>query len=456
MSFQSYFNAEMRALQQQYRDSHPADPIVDRILEGTAYLTARLREQLDSDFPEIPAQILHQHWPFMLQDYASRSLLRLSCQTHKTISRGTCVASVPVGEEKTTCKFVTQEDVTLYPIELIKVDIKDNSLVFYFESKQKKCVIPRLRVYLTTDSYTALEIYYAVGQKNHITAENAAQLWMDYFGFREKYLYLDLDNAEACANEKFFERRVPLKYPASLPSGIKASWFAVNTVPVMNVFAMQSEPVLVQPDRLDYRLVPDRHRPTSILLQTMTALSSLARKNIDYVWEHAQQRLVISDNTLQKNTPLSCEIIATNGYYPREYWTAMGLDFVMRPTPHLPRPSYKQSVWNVMRCLNIDVGKIDLCQIQALFNWTSQSWAERQVSSVISLIQKPLHKIIAGVFYQGTLFTVTVNENYFSSRAEIYLWGSVCHTFFKQITPLGHWVETIVVLSPSSSQFTWP
>ncbi|MDX2164110.1 MAG: type VI secretion system baseplate subunit TssF [Gammaproteobacteria bacterium] len=453
MSFQSYFNAEMRALQQLYRDANYADPTLDRILEGVAHLTARVREQLDDDFPEIPAQILQQHWPFMLRDYASRSLMRFTRQTKTVLPKGSVLTSEPLGEEKTRCKFVTLQDITIYPIELLRVEIKNNYLHFYFESKQQNLIIPSLRLYLNTDSYTAMGIYYAVAQNLKLSYENSAQLWMDYFGFRESFLYLELTHVSYING--FFEARVPLKNSLPPNTEIKPEWFVFNTVPVVNEYITQSEPVLYKLGKMDYEITPDQYRPKSIVLQSLENLTHLAQKSIDYAWQNVKRYLVIYDNALKENSTLSCEITVTNCYYPHQYWVESKLSFMARPTPYLVLPKRRNYLWDVMRCLNIDLGKVDLVQIQYLFNWTSNLWAEKHCNAVLSLVQKPLHKIIKGVFYQGIVFEINIREENFRDISEMYLWGSVCHTFFKLITPFNTLIETIILAKPSSRILTW-
>ncbi len=432
MSFQSYFNAEMRKLQQLTNDIQYPHPIIDRILEGCAHLSARIREQLDDDFPDIPAQILHHHWPFMLRAYASRTLIQFSRQTKTFFPKGTLIISEPVGEEKTVCKFTTLQDITVYPIQLLRVEIKNNNLLFYFNRD-----IPRIRLYLNTDSYTALNIYYAISQKNMFSAENTAQLWMDYFGFRESYLYLDIENIQqACAV-------LPLKNPLPLQFEIRTEWFLLNAVPAVNEFAMSAEPLLYKSSRWDYEIIPDHHRPKSILLQSLEKLSAA------HTWEPSRKKLMIRDHQLKENAIISSDIIATNGHYPREYWIESKITMAMRPTPYLYVAQRRDYLWDVMRCLNIDLNHIDLNQIQQLFNWTRFLWAERQTKAILSLTQKTVHKIIKGVFYQGTGFALTLREESFSDIAEIYLWGKVCHAFFKLIMPLNHWVELVIMLSPS-------
>ena len=70
--FNRHFQQELdnlRDLGEAFSKAHPAvapmligptaDPDVERLLEGVAFLTALLREKLDDDFPEIIHEHLH-------------------------------------------------------------------------------------------------------------------------------------------------------------------------------------------------------------------------------------------------------------------------------------------------------------------------------------------------------------------------------------------------------------
>ena len=73
-----YFQQEISNLKElgaEFSEAHPAiapmlsgpsaDPDVERLLEGVAFLTAMLRQKLDDEFPEIIHELVHLIWPII-------------------------------------------------------------------------------------------------------------------------------------------------------------------------------------------------------------------------------------------------------------------------------------------------------------------------------------------------------------------------------------------------------
>src|SRR3990170_3652990 len=54
-----------------------ADPHVERLLEGFAFLTARIQVQLDNEFPEIPTALLGVLYPQFLDPLPSLTVARI-------------------------------------------------------------------------------------------------------------------------------------------------------------------------------------------------------------------------------------------------------------------------------------------------------------------------------------------------------------------------------------------
>ncbi|EXF44582.1 protein ImpG [Pseudomonas sp. BAY1663] len=76
MSFNHYYQSELTALRQlgkRFAERSPAlapflgqsgrDPDVERLLEGFAFLTGRLRQKLDDELPELTHSLMHLLWP---------------------------------------------------------------------------------------------------------------------------------------------------------------------------------------------------------------------------------------------------------------------------------------------------------------------------------------------------------------------------------------------------------
>ena len=52
-----------------------ADPDVERMLEGVAFLCGRIRQKLDDELPELTANIMSLLWPHYLRPIPSLSIL---------------------------------------------------------------------------------------------------------------------------------------------------------------------------------------------------------------------------------------------------------------------------------------------------------------------------------------------------------------------------------------------
>jgi type VI secretion system protein ImpG len=98
-----------------------ADPDVERLLEGFAFLAGRIRQKLDGDLPELIHNFVNLLWPHYLRPTPSATVLEFdpsasALQESQIIPRGTTAESVPV--EGTRCLFQTTSDLAVYPFAL--------------------------------------------------------------------------------------------------------------------------------------------------------------------------------------------------------------------------------------------------------------------------------------------------------------------------------------------------
>ncbi len=104
------------------------DPYVERLFEGFAFLTGRIRERLDDELPQYTETLCRLLFPHFLKPVPSLALVELrprpgEVQTTTLLPRGTEVRSEPVGEDRTVCRFVTTQDVRLQPLRLAAADL---------------------------------------------------------------------------------------------------------------------------------------------------------------------------------------------------------------------------------------------------------------------------------------------------------------------------------------------
>jgi len=98
------------------------DPHVERLLEGFAFLAARVHLRLDDDAPEIAEALLAAAYPQYVRPIPSMSLVQLHPDPERvmggghTVPRGSLLYSRDVGGAP--CRFRTCHDTTLWPVRV--------------------------------------------------------------------------------------------------------------------------------------------------------------------------------------------------------------------------------------------------------------------------------------------------------------------------------------------------
>ena len=103
------------------------DPHVERLLEGFAFLAARIYTKIDDEFPEVVESLLSVLYPYYLRPLPSASVVQFHLDPEQgklmsglPIPRGSLLYSAPVAG--TPCKFQTCYDTTLWPLEVKSAD----------------------------------------------------------------------------------------------------------------------------------------------------------------------------------------------------------------------------------------------------------------------------------------------------------------------------------------------
>lgn len=106
-----------------------ADPYVERLLEGFAFIAGRIQLKLDAEFPRFAQHLLEIVLPHYLAPVPSMLLARFEPRAGDpaliggpTIPRGSALrTSIPVGEQ-TPCQFTTAHPVRLWPIRIERAE----------------------------------------------------------------------------------------------------------------------------------------------------------------------------------------------------------------------------------------------------------------------------------------------------------------------------------------------
>src|SRR3954471_16585149 len=147
--FEKFYEEEMRFLMeggQEFAEAFPEparylnittiedrDPYVERLFEGFAFLTGRIRQKLEDGFPEFSQNLMEMVDPAFLRCIPSLAMLQISFRENMLpkphlVPRGTLFLSNPVGPDLSICRFQSTQDVTVYPITLIAADTQHHAV----------------------------------------------------------------------------------------------------------------------------------------------------------------------------------------------------------------------------------------------------------------------------------------------------------------------------------------
>lgn len=121
--FASEFSKIARRLD--LREFECRDPYVERLLEGFAFLAARVRLKVEEEFPNFTQYLMQIVYPHLLAPTPSMAVVELqpnldegSLEEGYVVPRGTVLSSVMRRGEQTACQFTSASDVALWPISI--------------------------------------------------------------------------------------------------------------------------------------------------------------------------------------------------------------------------------------------------------------------------------------------------------------------------------------------------
>lgn len=333
-----YYNRELtflRRMSGEFAEAHPKiagrlrlsadaieDPHVSRLIEGVAFLNARIAAKLDDDYPELVDALLDVLYPHYLAPVPSMSVVQFRGQPDLTgpytVPVGTELESEPLKGE--SCRFRTTYPATLWPVTLEQAVMTGRPLVAppnrraadavaslrltlrcqaddmrfdqlqpdglrFFLRGQPQQVYPLYEMIFNNTVSVALadgatdpnpvilgpDCLRPVGfgdeegmlpypARSHI----GYRLLTEFFAFPEKFLFFDLTGLSAKTLMKAGNRMEVFLYlnraNGELERSISAENFAMGCAPVVNLFRQRAEPIALTQTTYEYRVVPDVRR----------------------------------------------------------------------------------------------------------------------------------------------------------------------------------------------------
>ena len=317
MSNSKYFQDELTYLREsgsEFAKYHPKlthflaegtfDPDVERLLEGFAFLTGRIREKIDDELPELTQSLMTLLWPHYMRSIPSLCISELQSHsgsvTEKTlIERGAEMASEKI--EGTQCLFRTCYDVMLYPLEIVDIEqtnSRNNSsvdvtLVTNDDSEISRIGLDTLRFHLYGEVHITrtlflwlfryldhIELDAGGGYKRILAADkikpvgyeedeallpygqnsfSGYRLFQEFFSLPEKFMFFDLHGLDWLKGvPQRSSVKIKFHFKRALPSEVvlKQKHLKLHCTPAVNLFDKDADPIRLDHQRNEYKVRP--------------------------------------------------------------------------------------------------------------------------------------------------------------------------------------------------------
>ncbi len=292
--------ADTRPELARYLGEPGSDPDVERLLEGFAFLTGRIRQKLDDEFPEFTHGLLDMFCPHYLRPIPAMAIAQITPKQNRnaggaSIPRGTPIESTPV--DGTRCRFRTVADLHPAPFALQEVAFRighpsklelrlrtrsgpglgDRPLRLHLAGDQQvsRALFVLLthytdRVTLHGDGRTEATTLAATIRPGGLAEEEAAlplprgsfrgfRLLQEYFACPERFMFVDvfgLGDIDTGAGGgdltlSFEFRQLPDDMPPVGDGNV-----LLDCVPLVNLFDHDADPVRAEAGRTEYRIRP--------------------------------------------------------------------------------------------------------------------------------------------------------------------------------------------------------
>jgi type VI secretion system protein ImpG len=314
----SYFQDELNFLRETGKDyarlnpklakylaESSTDPDVERLMEGFAFLTARLRAKIDDELPELTHSLIQLLWPTFLRPFPPVALLKFTpvdkaITERHVIGAGAEVFSKPVDGQG--CTFRTIDDCVIYPFEISNVHLERTrdrtTLELDFSTLSglplRDVKLDDLRISFCGDSSVAQMLFLwsmrylrsltlrgksgqrainvplanispgGLGAGESLLPQSSSaiegyRLLQEFFFCQEKFHCIDLRNLAPLARgveDSEFTLVFEYSRPLSAEIKVRPDNVQLYCYPIVNLLPCDAEPQLVSHDRTSYRVRP--------------------------------------------------------------------------------------------------------------------------------------------------------------------------------------------------------
>jgi type VI secretion system protein ImpG len=570
-----YYDAEMRYLREaakEFAQTHPdraalldldkagtPDPYVERLFEGFAFSMGRLRQKIDDDLPELTEGLVSMLWPHYLRTIPSLSVVALTphlpaMKMAETVPAGLEISSRPVGPKGTVCRYRTTRPMPLNPMTVERVamttepDGRSRLGIHFTCSTQADWLqadLSRLCLYLATEApvSSALHLWLTKrlaamylrlpGQTDRIridgwfspggfadedrlwpkgdSAFSGYQLLLEYFTFREKFMFVHLNGLENItlpSGIAEFDIEVVFSslWPADLP--VTDDALRLHCVPVINLFTLEADPLTISGLESEYLLRPKRLQDGHTEIYSVDSVTGSGRNgSAEYVpftsfrhqggmlRRHAPERyyhtrvkrgvtgmhdtwLILGgrqrdEDLVAEQDTLSLRITGTNGQLPRRALMSTLLDRceqtlqtrvmvrnLCKPTLPVYPPAEDRFHWRVMShlgtgFLNMMSSAEVLRGTLALYNWQEDELNNRRLDAILDVQHYRIQRFEAGFLLRGIDVEVTIDSNGFTGEGDVHLFGEMLNRFFALYADMNQFNQLTLIVQPEGKCIRW-
>jgi type VI secretion system protein ImpG len=299
------------------------DPHVERLLQGCAFIAARIHRKLDDDFPELTQGLIEVLYPHYLAPIPSMAVVRIAASDDLAarieVPALSAIDTEPVRGER--CRYRTGYDVELWPLAIELAALAGRPIVAppnhqatgaagvlrlrlrcTVEGMPLSAIAPdRLRFFIQPRDRQGFRLYELLlnhtvslaladsprdpepvirpaeavqpvgfGEQEGLLSYPARsfvgyRLLTEYFAFPEKFLFFDVVGLQAktlLSQQSVIELFFYLDQSnLELERSVSADSFALGCTPIVNLFPLRAEPITLDQSLTEYRVVPDVRRP---------------------------------------------------------------------------------------------------------------------------------------------------------------------------------------------------
>ncbi len=570
-----YFDAEMRYLRdaaKEFAQTHPdraamldldkpgtPDPYVERLFEGFAFSMGRLREKIDDDLPEFTEGLVSMLWPHYLRTIPSLSVVALFphvplMKMAETVLAGTEIYSRPIGPKQTVCRYRTTRDTLLTPLAVSRVVMTTEPdgrsvlrvrLACSPQADWSQADLRRLCFYLAGDAAVSSALHLALTrhqaalylrlpeQTDRIkldgwfspggfadddllwpkgeSAFTGYQLLLEYFTFREKFMFVHLNGLETVslpAGITHLDIEVVFNHQWQNDLPVTDEALYLHCVPVINLFSLEADPLLINGLESEYLLRPRRLQDGHTEIYSVDAVTGSQRtSDAAYVpftsfrhqggmqRRHAPERyyhtrvkrgvtglydtwLILGGQQWEADRQfvhetVSLKITGTNGQLPRKalqstlldrceavLQTPLSVRNLCKPTLPAYPPAEDRFQWRILShlgssYLNLMSSAKVLRGTLELYNWHGDELNNRRLDAILEVRQHQIQRFEKGFLLRGIDIEVTLDANGFTGEGDIHLFGEMLNRFFALYADIHLFNQLTLIVQPQGKCIRW-